>query len=317
MKDSLAICIGNQTAFAAATILEPFHYALANGFDAFEWFPDKRHGGQGWDGTDLDAALRAEIRRAAQAKGVRLSVHAHWSANPLSPDASAVLSRDLEFAEALGAALVNVHLYTEMGIPSYARAVLPLLQQAADMGLQLSIENTPETTPQHFNELFAELQTMDVPGSPRAGMCFDLGHANLCPATHNDYLSYLEQLAPHVPIIHLHAHENWGDADTHLPLFTGPAAADGRGIDEFVKRIWRRRYTGSLILEQWPQPPSLLNAARDRLVELLHALGPPPEALDPDGSSVPLSGVAVGQLDTAPERRIHPPAPRAACPPAG
>jgi sugar phosphate isomerase/epimerase len=279
MNDARRIFIGNQTAFSAATFLEPFEYALANGFDAFEWFSDKKPNGPGWDGADLSPDLRADIRKTAQAKGVRLSVHAQCAANPLRPGSFPILLRELELAEGLGAALLNLHLYTEAGVAPYARAVVPLLQQAAARGLQVSIENTPETTPQHFNELFAAWQAMDLPTSVRVGMCFDLGHANLCPATRNHYLSYLDQLAPHVPIIHLHVHENQGDTDAHLPLFTGPAATDARGIEGFLKRLHRRDYTGSIILEQWPQPPSLLNAARDRLLQMWQAVGPRPEVL--------------------------------------
>src|SRR5947209_6292522 len=48
MSDSGSISIGNQTAFSAASLMEPFEYALANGFDAFEWFPDKKESGAGW-----------------------------------------------------------------------------------------------------------------------------------------------------------------------------------------------------------------------------------------------------------------------------
>ena len=51
------ISIGNQTSFAAGSPVEPFDYALSNGFNAFEWFPDKKPGA-GWDDTDLPAALR-------------------------------------------------------------------------------------------------------------------------------------------------------------------------------------------------------------------------------------------------------------------
>ena len=44
------IRIGNQTAFSALTPLEPFEYAVQNGFTAFEWFPDKKETGEGWGG---------------------------------------------------------------------------------------------------------------------------------------------------------------------------------------------------------------------------------------------------------------------------
>jgi hypothetical protein len=59
------IWIGNQTAYSAATPIEPFEYALAQGFDAFEWFPDKQPDGSGWDETNLDPAQRRSVRDAA------------------------------------------------------------------------------------------------------------------------------------------------------------------------------------------------------------------------------------------------------------
>jgi len=34
-------------AFSALTI--PFEYAVESGFNAFEWFPDKKESGEGWD----------------------------------------------------------------------------------------------------------------------------------------------------------------------------------------------------------------------------------------------------------------------------
>src|SRR5262245_58935897 len=66
------IRIGNQTSCWAPSPAEPFNYAVANGFDAFEWFPDKKPG-VGWDDSDLDPAKRRDIRETAKEKGIRLS----------------------------------------------------------------------------------------------------------------------------------------------------------------------------------------------------------------------------------------------------
>lgn len=267
--------IGNQTAWSAKTLFEPFEYALANGFDAFEWFPDKKESGAGWDGSDLDSSQRAEVRQAAAAAGVRLSVHARCAADILDPEVETLLERDLELAEALGAVLINVHLNVEQGIEAFVRALAPWCGQVARSGRQLSIENTPATTPAQFNALFSALAVAMPRSVASVGMCLDVGHANLCPATRNDYLAYLDQLGPHVPIIHLHFHENWGDADSHLTLFTGPSGTDSRGIGGLLRRLRRRRYTGSVILEQWPQPHGLLNDARNRLREMWDDLETP------------------------------------------
>jgi phosphoglucan,water dikinase len=261
------ISIGNQTSWAATPTL-PFEYAVANAFDAFEWFPDKKPGA-GWDDNDLDPARRSSIRETARERRVRLSVHARWQANPLQAECHAMLAKDLQLAIDLGAVLFNIHLFHEAGLEAFIKAIMPLTRSVAEAGLQLSIENTPDHPPELFNELFARLRTLDTIPENTVGMCLDLGHANLCSATQNDYLRFVDRLEPRVPIIHLHLHENWGDADRHLPLFTGPAAQNDSGIRGFLARMQRRHFAGSIILEQWPQPPTLLNQARDRLRKLL------------------------------------------------
>ena len=270
------IYIGNQTACWAAIPTQPFEYALAQGFDAFEWFPDKKPGA-GWDESDLDDRARLAIRKAARARGLRLSVHARCQANPLAPEGWALLRKDLELARDVEAVLLNVHLFHEQGLAAFVEAILPLVRRTAEAGLQLSFENTPEHSPEQFNDLFARLHALDHVETGHVGLCFDLGHANLCSATHNDYLGFCDRLNARVPIIHLHLHENWGDADSHLPLFTGPSARDDSGIRGLLARLRQRNFSGSLILEQWPHPPSLLDEARGRLIQLWDAnAGTPP-----------------------------------------
>jgi phosphoglucan, water dikinase len=268
------VYLGNQTACWAARLTEPFEHALASGFDAFEWFPDKKPGA-GWDDSDLGEEQRQAIRETAHTHGVRLSVHARWQANPLQSDSRALLWKDFELACDLGATLLNLHLYHEEGLETYLDAILPLVRQTGESGLQLAIENTPHHGPEQFNELFARLWRREEARLGHVGMCLDLGHANLCAATRNDYLRFLDQLDAQVPIIHLHLHENWGDADTHLPLFTGPAGRDDSGMQGLVERLGKRCFSGSIILEQWPHPPALLNQARDRMLDLIarHAPG--------------------------------------------
>jgi sugar phosphate isomerase/epimerase len=260
------ISIGNQTAWTAG-LMEPFEFAVASGFDAFEWFPDKK-GDSGWDERDLTHALRQSIRETAAAHGIRQSVHARLLADPLPADARSMLYDDLRLASDLGAALLNIHLPPEADPADFLHGIAPLAERAAAAGLQLSIENTPYHTPEVFNELFLRLRSLDPVPTRHIGMCLDVGHANLCSATQNNYLEFLNRLDPHVPITHLHLHENWGDADSHLPLFTGPAGENDSGIRELAKRLQDREFSGSIILEQWPHPPGLLIQARDRLRQL-------------------------------------------------
>jgi len=270
------VFIGNQTSCWASSPTEPFEYALSEGFDAFEWFPDKKPEA-GWDDSDLDGAARAKIRQTASASGMRLSVHARWQANPLHKEAHQLLEEDVRLARNLGAKLVNIHLFEEQGVPAFVDAIQPLITRVTEAGLQLSIENTPHHSPEQFNELFTFLRERS-PEADNVGMCLDIGHANLAAATRNDYVGFYDRLGPHVPIIHLHFHENWGDSDSHLPLFTGPASRDRSGIHVLVERLKKRNFSGSIILEQWPQQRSQLQAARNVLREIWGAM---PEAQRP------------------------------------
>jgi len=272
MKDKRPFRIGNQTSFAAARPLEPFEFAAAQGFAAFEFFPDRGFAGRGgWDERELDAATRRYIRQAALAKDIALSVHAPLEFNPLCNGEDDRLYSSLEFAAEIGASVFNLHLDCSAGIERFAEVLRPTLLVSAEAGVELVLENTVFTGPDDFNQFFAALH--DAPGCPVAhvGMCFDLGHANLCAATRNDYWRFMDQLSDEVPIRHLHLHENFGDRDSHLTLFTGPARTNSRGLEGFLKRLAGRRFSGCAIFEQWPQPPALLLEARDRLLRLIEA----------------------------------------------
>lgn len=267
-RGSDRIRIGNQTSYRVAPEV-PFEYALGRGFDAFEWFPDRRPSGQGWDAADLDVPRRRELRRRAADRDVMLSVHAPMPADPLGESPGGGLDRALRLAEDLGAALINVHLSRARPLEDYAAAVAPLARRCAGAGLRLAIENTAVDGPEDFNALFGPLASAASWPEGVVGLCLDIGHANLFPGTRNDYLGYLDRIGLHVPLIHVHAHENRGDRDSHLPLFTGPAGEDPSGLVGLIERMKRRAFCGCVVLEQWPDPPALLDRARDGLLRLL------------------------------------------------
>jgi sugar phosphate isomerase/epimerase len=257
------IRVGNQSAFSAHPLTAPFDFALAHGFDAFEWFPDKRADGSGWVAADLGAAERHEIRARARDAGLSLSVHAPVHADPLHDRTHRDLEDSLRLAVDLGAGLLNIHFSDPRRAEDLARELPPWIDRCGISGLRLVLENVPATGPEDFNRLFALLPRNGV------GMCLDIGHANLHPGTHNDYVGYVDRLRPEVNIAHLHLHENEGDRDSHLPLFTGPAGRDPAGLAALLDRLARRGFAGCAILEQWPRPPELLVQAREKLAELM------------------------------------------------
>ena len=264
----MKIRIGNQTAFSAVTIEEPFHYAIKNGFDAFEWFPDLKQSGQGWDVEDIGADGRSYIKKSALECDIALSVHISLQVNLLNIETHGILMREIKFATEIGAELINIHLSVNCGIEPYVQAIMPILRQIKERGIKISFENTPFTTPEDFNRLFELLDGMNIMDDGCVGICLDVGHANLCSATHNDYLGFIDRLNSSVPIIHIHMHENYGDCDAHLPLFIGPAGTNSDGIRELLRRLKKSNFSGSIILEQWPDNHTLLNDSRNGLLDL-------------------------------------------------
>ncbi len=269
MKKVQPILIGNQSSFSASTPLIPFEYAVENQFEAFEWFPDKKENGIGWDFGDMGKRTRRFIKEVAGENHMRLSVHAPWQANPLEEEGQSLLLREIATAWDLGAELFNIHFYAEEGIEAYVQSLIPIIKATAETGMQLAVENTVLTGPEEFNTLFHEIRKCKPTPTKHVGMCLDLGHANLCSLTRNDYLAFMDRLNQDVPIIHVHLHENHGDFDSHLPIFIGPAGRDDTGVRGIIKRLKERGFSGSIILEQWPDPPTILNEARDRLTKLI------------------------------------------------
>ncbi|HJX64690.1 MAG TPA: TIM barrel protein [Polyangia bacterium] len=263
MAESPRIYIGNQTAFFAAP-LQPFAFAVEQGFDAFEFFPDGSAEGPSWATADVPPELCAFIREQAERRDIRLSVHASLTADPMTVPGLRVLARDVAFARDIGAQVVNLHL-APVDPEVFGRAVLFLAAPLQAVGLQLSLENTIATAPEDINALFDRLRARDRARARSIGVCLDIGHANLYQGTRNDYLGYLDRLSAHVTIVHVHVHENRGEHDSHMTLFTGPAGENPLGVEGLVQRLVARGYTGSIIFEQWPRPSSLLVTARNRL----------------------------------------------------
>lgn len=257
------IRVGNQTS-SHAQARAPYEFALARGFDAFEWLSDK--GPWGWSEDDTPHVERAEMRSAAQEHGMLFSVHAPIAADPTHVDGADAIRHSIRFGGEVGAGVVNMHYFSERGARRFAEALRPLLEAAQTAGVRLSLENTPRTSPDDFNALFGELAVLPE-SAGQVGMCLDMGHANLFPGTRHDYLAFVDRLDGDIPIIHLHAHENWGDSDSHLPLFTGPSLHDDRGVRGLVQRLKQRGFEGSVVLEQWPDPPEILVKSRQRLRE--------------------------------------------------
>ncbi len=205
---SQRIRIGNQTAISCADRMEPFEFALRHGFGRLRVVRRQEVESP----TAAPPAGTSRTWTAPRAPGSATPARPATCSSPCmrpgrptrcTPSGVELLLRSLDFARDIGADLVNLHLYMDDGAASYVRSLEPVIRRAAAAGLRLSIENTPHTTPEDFNQTFACLRELDAAPPEAVGMCLDIGHANLCEATHNDLPPLPRRpepgVAPHPP----------------------------------------------------------------------------------------------------------------------
>ena len=147
MQNSL-IRIGNQTSSHVSASL-PFEFAVKHGFTAFEWFSDRGHAG--WCEGDTNRQTRLRLRQTAIEHNITFSVHAPFAANPITSTGVTAIRRSIDFAAEVGAHLVNIHMSCESGATEFADAVIVMVEIARKSNVILTLENTPATSPDHFN----------------------------------------------------------------------------------------------------------------------------------------------------------------------
>lgn len=258
-------CIGNQTAFSAASWRDPFDFAARHGLRAFEWFEDSRDG-HGFEAGLIDELQAEQLRTRAAQAGIRFSVHAPWRADLRTQDGLNLALRSVELARRVGAEVLVVHIYAEPTIGRFAANLRPLAETAAQAGVGIAIENTVETGPAELEQIARCVN--DLCSQGRVGLCLDVGHANLHEPFRNRYLDYIAAIPPALPVMHVHLHENFGDRDAHLTPFTGPSAQDPSGMANLVSFLAGRGFDGLVIMETWPQPADLLLYAATRFREV-------------------------------------------------
>jgi sugar phosphate isomerase/epimerase len=109
-------------------------------------------------------------------------------------------------------------------------------ERCRDRGLHLALENMlPHLLFGHTSDILYMLGAID---EANVGTCLDTGHAHLS----RDLPTVVHKLSGHLTM--LHANDNRGDWDAHLP--------PGHGSIDWPKLIWsleQRRFQGTIILE--------------------------------------------------------------------
>jgi sugar phosphate isomerase/epimerase len=157
---------------------------------------------------------------------------------------------------AAGVRLVNVHpdpgqrlVGMEQTTAWNIAAFRHLAQVAATHGLQLMIENLPET----YHTLDAIRPLMDA--DPAIGFHLDIAHAQVRGnRTHELLTAFGDRL------VHVHLSDNTGRADDHLPL--GAGRLDWKRLVRLLKRTG---YDSTITLEVFSDDPDYLLASQRKL----------------------------------------------------
>src|SRR5919202_5610867 len=234
----------------------------------FRPLPDelRRIAGAGFDYVDLTLeppgawpVVPEEVRSLLDETGLGLVGHTAWYlpiASPFSAlraAARGLLLGAFDVFAALGAAQVNVH--PDPVMRSYPRddvlagnvdAVAELAQAAAERGLALMVENMGRS----FGAA-AELAPL-LEAHPGVLFHLDVGHAHVAGGTTGELLAaFGDRLA------HVHASDNFGLDDLHLPLGAGSVV-----WRDAVDALRRAGYDGTVTLEVHSGEPRHLEVSQ-------------------------------------------------------
>jgi len=172
------------------------------------------------------------------------------------------MKKAVEFAGGLGAELFTIHIepfhmiYKEREAlaENYMESVRELAGVCERAGVVLCVEGFEEASfpLERFRELFREL--------PKARMTFDIGHANLIAPNHEGVFRVMREFRKE--IAHVHAHDNKGKMDEHLPI------GAGRIPWEKVIAELKKFYDGTITVEDHSPDRALLRHSRESVVRM-------------------------------------------------
>jgi len=145
----------------------------------------------------------------------------------------------------------------------YALKSLEAIVEKADhLGLCLCIENMfPRShslvDPEHFDEVFERF--------PKLKLTLDTGHAQIDSKGTQKALDFIERFPDRID--HIHANDNLGKDDNHLPIGTGTI-----DFPEIVKALTAIGYDQTITLEVFSRDKDYLRISRDKLAAMFVAL---------------------------------------------
>ncbi len=136
-----------------------------------------------------------------------------------------------------------------------------ILTKATGLGLTLCIENMfPQTqflsNPQDFQDLFDDL--------PDLRLTLDIGHANL-GGGRNKASEFIRRYGYRIG--HVHANDNFGKEDNHLPVGAGTV-----DFEKILRELKQAHYDDTITLEVFSKDKDYLRISRDKVKKMWEGL---------------------------------------------
>ena len=220
----------------------------------------------------LDRRKVRMLRDYASAWGIEYYVHAPFSdvniasPNRLSRQTSLRrVSKSLRHAGELECRVWVFHPghYTPLeefmpgvGWRENIRSIRSVVELAEDLGVTPALENVPEPFPFVLKSV-SDFRRFYEESGIEVGIALDVGHSNII----GENLAFIREFGDR--IVHVHAHDNMGDWDSHMEV--GKGTVDWRA---FLKALKDSGYSGAISIESTSGVPESVRYIR-RLLESL------------------------------------------------
>ncbi|MEW6329286.1 MAG: sugar phosphate isomerase/epimerase [Candidatus Micrarchaeota archaeon] len=148
----------------------------------------------------------------------------------------------------------SIHAKRETLVSETINSIKTIHKWCVDSGVVLCVENFTDASfsLEEFKKLFSEV--------PELKFTLDVGHANLIKSNGAGITDFLRAFKN--KLAHLHAHDNNGKEDLHLPIGAGKI-----NWEKIIPEI-RRAYDGTITLEIHSDERAYLGASREKFLKL-------------------------------------------------
>jgi sugar phosphate isomerase/epimerase len=139
------------------------------------------------------------------------------------------------------------------------RSLEAIVEKAHSLGLCLCLENMfPEARwlvdPEEFREILAKLPTLNL--------TLDTGHANIQDLDGTRFLRFVEMFPDRIG--HIHASDNFGKEDSHLPIGAGSV-----GFPAIAKALRGIGYNDTVTLEVFSRDRDYVKISREKFMAMM------------------------------------------------